>query len=292
MLFVTGTKRSGTSMWMQVLRAAGLPVIGTEFPRDWGEVIREANPGGFFESPLRMGVHFGTNPNPRTGAYLHPEDTTRHVVKVFVPGLIRSDLAFVWRVVGTMRPWREYAASLTRLYTLENEQRARPEGIAPAAHVAPELEWWAENYSLIGDHIRRRYPLHLVAYDEVLAEPERVIPETLSWLGTGDTASALAAVHGEYRTQERTAWEPHPAITPDIAALCDELYQRVRERAGLDEAFVDRLNATNATLRPVIREQMGATHKVERARRAELARRARADRAGGATDETPPEPAQ
>ena len=40
MLFVTGTKRSGTSMWMQVLRAAGLPVIGTEFPRDWGEVIR------------------------------------------------------------------------------------------------------------------------------------------------------------------------------------------------------------------------------------------------------------
>ena len=32
MIFVSGTKRSGTSMWMQVLRAAGLPVLGEAFP--------------------------------------------------------------------------------------------------------------------------------------------------------------------------------------------------------------------------------------------------------------------
>jgi hypothetical protein len=285
MLFVTGTKRSGTSMWMQVLRAAGLPIIGTEFPRDWGDVIREANPGGFFESPLRMGVNFTTNPNPKTGKYLHPADTTHQVVKVFIPGLIRSDLAFVRRVVGTMRPWREYAASLTRLYTLEREQRERPEGLAPPTYVAPELEWWAENYSLIGDHLRRRYPLHLVAYDEVLAEPERVIPETIGWLGVGDSELALAAIHKEYRTQQQVEWEAHAAITPDLASLFDELYQRVRERAGLDEEFVDRLNAANAVLRPVIRAEMEVADKAMRERRSERARHLREQAGGPASGE-------
>jgi len=34
-IVVTGTKRSGTSMWMQVLGAAGLPVVGDAFPADW-----------------------------------------------------------------------------------------------------------------------------------------------------------------------------------------------------------------------------------------------------------------
>ena len=35
MIIVTGTKRSGTSMWMQILAAAGLPVFGEAFPRSW-----------------------------------------------------------------------------------------------------------------------------------------------------------------------------------------------------------------------------------------------------------------
>ena len=73
MIIVTGTKRSGTSMWMQVMVAAGLPVIGEKFPRDWGEVFREANPGGFYESELMTGIYWETNPHPQTGAYLFPE---------------------------------------------------------------------------------------------------------------------------------------------------------------------------------------------------------------------------
>ena len=90
MIIVTGTKRSGTSMWMQVLAAAGFPTLGEAFPRDWGRTIREANPEGFFESPLRNGIYYATNPSPRTGAYLAPEATRRTVVKVFVPGLVKT----------------------------------------------------------------------------------------------------------------------------------------------------------------------------------------------------------
>ncbi len=271
MIFVTGTKRSGTSMWMQVMKAAGLPVLGSEFPKDWGEVIRDANPGGFFESRLRNGVHFGTNPHPETGEYIHPADSRGLVVKVFVPGLVRSDLAFVQRVVGTMRDWREYSASLTRLYALEAENRARPEYLPAQVYVPPELEWWAENYSLIADHLIRRYPLHLVAYDEVLTEPERVVRETFEWLGVGDADKALEAIEAGYRTQRGVDWPRHQSITDAHAETFDQLFACVREREPLTEAFIDRLNATNDALRPAITASMTAVAE-HRKRRAQLIR--------------------
>ena len=56
MIIVTGTKRSGTSMWMQILVNGGFPYIGEAFPKDWGLVIKDANPEGFYESTLAGGI--------------------------------------------------------------------------------------------------------------------------------------------------------------------------------------------------------------------------------------------
>ena len=125
MIVVTGTKRAGTSMWMQILVAAGFPHVGTPFPGNWGESIRDANPAGFYESLLRQGVFHATNPDPRTGRFVRPSQVERHVVKVFVPGLVRTDFGYIGRVLATMRPWREYVASLRRLFAIEDAWRAR-----------------------------------------------------------------------------------------------------------------------------------------------------------------------
>ncbi len=47
MLIVTGTPRSGTSMWMQILVAAGFEAIGEPFPGDWRALLASANPDGY-----------------------------------------------------------------------------------------------------------------------------------------------------------------------------------------------------------------------------------------------------
>ena len=121
MIVVTGTMRSGTSMWMQAMQAGGLQTVGAAFPEPWGERLREANPRGFYESKLLSGIYFGTNPDPATGAYLHPARSRRLVAKVFVPGLIRTDIAFLDRVLATVRPWREYAASIARMKAMDGD---------------------------------------------------------------------------------------------------------------------------------------------------------------------------
>jgi len=159
-IIVTGTKRSGTSMWMQALKAAGLPVLGEAFSGSWGESIRDANPKGFYESPFRQGVFYATNPDPKTGAYLRPEETKRVVVKVFVPGLIRTDIAYVDHVIATMRPWREYTRSIRKLYALEDAHTVM-QGVSQhmGGRVAP-----LHHFTVIPDHaitIGHRHCCHL-----------------------------------------------------------------------------------------------------------------------------------
>lgn len=256
MIIVTGTKRSGTSMWMDILQKAGLPILGEQFPVDWENKLKDANPGGFFESRLRDGINFTSNPDPNTGFYLSPSKHHGHAIKLFIPGLVRSDLAFVDRVIATIRPWREFSTSITRLRAIEDSHRPKDEPLP--VYLTPELEWWSENFTLIKDYACRLYPLHMVTYDSVMTDPERVINTVINWIGVGDAATASVAIKKEYRTQSNVSYTPHKAITDDIANLFDELYQKVHEGSNLSNEFLFRLNAANLVLLPIINEEIAS----------------------------------
>lgn len=260
-------------MWLQILIAAGFPAFGEAFPRKWESTIKAANPDGFYESTLRHGIYYRTNPHPRTGAYFFPEQVANHVVKVFVPGLIRTDRAFIGKVIATVRPWREYEASILRLYAMEDEKRdgKRPE---PPLRMPPTLEWWAENFGLIRDIATRRYPVHVQSYDGLLEEPEQVIRAALSWLGRGDVEKAVQAVKPENRTQRLVE---SASVAPEISDVFDRLYDTIRGGGGLTHDFIGTLNETNEKLAPEIRSHQ------ERIRQ-ELRRRRQARRTSGEPD--------
>ena len=258
-IIVTGTKRSGTSMWMQILIAAGFHAVGEAFPGPWAASIRQANPRGFFESKLRQGVYYATNPDPETGAFLHPAATQDHAVKVFIPGVVRSDMAYLHRVVATVRSWREYAVSVERLHALE-ESYGRAQGSSHAHErrgtLPPPVEWWFENYELIRDAAVRRYPLYLLTYDRLLRAPEREIAAVLRWIGKGDASAALRAVAPELRTQQKPAV---PAgLDEETLSLFDEFYQTIDDSRALPAAFIGRMNALHARMQ---REWKGAARR-------------------------------
>jgi hypothetical protein len=255
MIIVTGTKRSGTSAWMQILRAGGFPVVGAPFPGRWGESIRAANERGFYESRFRQGINWTTNPDPRTGAFVRPEEVTRHAVKVFAPGLARSDLAYIGKVVVTVRDWRDYAASIGKLNDMETAWQAanppadelgaretRGEQRVRGGRLSPVLEWWFQNYELMRDIVTRGYPVHALTYDRLLADPEREITGVLGWLGEGDVAAAVTAVAPELRR-----WR-HPEIAHDlpteVTRVFDDYLASVDSGKGLSEALVADMNAT------------------------------------------------
>ena len=293
MIIVTGTKRSGTSMWMQLLKAAGFPPIGDAFPRNWAKTIKDANPGGFWESELRRGIYYATNPQRKTGTYLFPQQTRRHAVKVFIPGLIKSDLAFIDKVVATVRPWRQYVRSLNRLYAMEREAQeaaGKDSGIDPLPPVfmTPVIEWWIENFSLISDIVTRRYPFYMVSYDAVLSSPDSTLRKVFEWLGDGDVEAAIAEVQPMLRTQGQDSDEEVDVgdleLGPEIVEVFDALYDLVLEQRPLDQAFVDRLNQTNEALDERIQQAVQQVTKAQRERRRLLEERRRRAGSTGTTD--------
>ncbi|MBC8067988.1 MAG: hypothetical protein IAG13_06605 [Deltaproteobacteria bacterium] len=251
MIVVSGTKRSGTSMWMHVLVAAGLPHIGERFPSGWGELLREANPDGFFESELVAGINYRTNPHPLTGAYLSPLQTREHAVKVFIPGLIRTDVAFLDRVVATVRGWRPFVASTRRLIALERERGTRPD---TQAVLPPALEWWTQNYALVRDLAIRGYPVHVVSYDSLLRDPSRVTAEVLAWVGVGDPERAAAVVRPELRSPGPDARDSDLAdgVEPEHLEVFDALHDAIDRELPLSPTLVDQLNRTDRALRPAV----------------------------------------
>ncbi len=242
MIIVTGTARSGTSMWMQILIAAGYTPIGEQYPRDWGTSLREANRGGFWESTLRDGINYQTNPNPKTGMYIRPDEVTRHAVKVFIPGLVRSDVAYLSRVVVTARHWREHTASVLRMQALEDAHWKRP----PPPRLDPAVRWFAQNFTLLGDLTLRGYPARICTYEDLLADPEQTLRPILEWIGDADLQAAIAAVRPDLRrtTDSPTPHEHHEGL--------EVLYQALRSGTPPDSAGRTLLASTYAAVLPQV----------------------------------------
>lgn len=104
---------------------------------------------------------------------------------------------------------------------------------------------------LIRDVSLRGYAIHVQSYDGLLADPERVISDTIRWIGHGDAKAAIARVKRQHRHFERPE---STSVDPDIAAVFDDLYTRVHERSGFPGSFVRKLNETNEKLKPLIAE--------------------------------------
>lgn len=295
MIIVAGTKRSGTSMWMQLLAAAGFPPIGDAFPRNWESTIKDANPAGFWESELRRGIYYATNPDPRTGAYLFPEQTRRHAVKVFIPGLIKTDGAFIDKVIATVRPWRQYVRSLGRLYEMEGEaKRAKRkndmETLPDPVYMPPVIEWWIENFSLVSDIVTRRYPFYMVAYDSVLTDPDNTVRDVFRWLGDGDVEMAIEQVQPALRTQDEDTDDETTLddvnLEPELIEVFDALYEVVRTREPLQQSFVNRLNEANQKLSSRIEAAMRETARAQLERKRVIQAR-RLGKNQGAEDPAP-----
>jgi hypothetical protein len=84
-----------------------------------------------------------------------------------------------------------------------------------------------------------------------MRDPERVIRDTIGWLGRGDATAALAIPKAQHRHFERP---PSDSVEPAVAEVFDELYAAVDERRELTNSLLLELNETNERLMPRLEE--------------------------------------
>lgn len=244
MIVVTGTKRSGTSLWMQLLSEAGYRFIGDRFPRNWAETLKVANPNGFYESELRRGIYHETNPHPRTGRYLPPEPTRELLVKVFVPGLVKSDVAFLHRTIASIRPWRDVTRSVRRMRHVEAEVFGWADNEVQPAYLPPEVEWLRENFLLVRDLRLRAYPHRVVPHLHLMTDPGRVLTAVLGFLdGPVERAPALAGQIDVGLHRHRGADEEPSVFTPRVVDHVDTWMAAVDDGRWDDREALSALEA-------------------------------------------------
>ena len=238
MIIVSGTERSGTSMWMQILSAAGLPMIAEAYPSDWAK-MSDANKSGFWESDFREGVYYKTNPDPINGVYWKAEDYRRYAVKVFCHGLIRTERAYIDRVLLTVRPWREFAESSKRLNRLDGTTTNLPLA----------LHWWCSNFFAIDDCAKRGYDMRIVTYDQIMADPEGTTRQVCEWLGGGDATAASAVVDSGQRTFDGCATtEPDFGFSQEFG----DFYEAASRSFDIGLPFINQMRKAHETILPAM----------------------------------------
>lgn len=198
-----------------------------------------------------------------TGVYLFPDESRSHAVKVFIPGVVKTELGFLDRCIATIRPWPEYAESLCQLHGHADAAEELDELRARPSELAPELQWWAEYFALIRDAATRRYPVHFQAYENLVADPARVLTRVFEWIGDGDVEAACKVVdptlhHHDVKSIERG----RPDIPPRCVETFELLYEAIANEVALSPALITRLNETHASLEPyyVAHQAMIAEH--------------------------------
>lgn len=240
MIIVTGTRRSGTSAWMQILEKGGFQVLGDAFPAHWREMLKAANPKGFYESTLVQGINYKTNPDPKSGAWLPPDKVTQIAVKIFADGLVKTDFAYIDKVIFTIRRWQDCEASQQRLNAIKSKL-PETNGADINTHRASRLPsgylWWKANFSLVRDIRTRGYPVAAVTYEALLANPEKVVGTVFKWLGAGDAVAAASAVDKSLQTQSRVRGEN---IDHAFDEVFDELYDTLCRKQEITAALYAR----------------------------------------------------
>ena len=186
-----------------------------------------------------------------------------------MPGVVRTKVSYLGRVVASMRDFREYEESRRRMWKMEDDsRREKHPDFEPPPRLEPLYEWWTCNYGLLVDGLRRKYPLRIWAYDTMLENPERTIGEALSFVGGGSLEGALRAVHPEHRTQRSPTTAA--SVEPKVAAVFDDLYLMVRLQRPLTHPMVTKLEAVNRTLLPRLKAEVARVAKLRAERRPQV----------------------
>jgi hypothetical protein len=201
-----------------------------------------------------QGINYHTNPDPRSGAWIPPQNVTDVCVKIFADGLVKTDYAYITRVIYTMRDWQECEASQVRMNEIKGADAGSGDADTNdqvAAQMPAGFLWWKANFSLVRDMQTRRYPVAVFSYADLLRNPQKMIGAAFDWLGKGDAAAALGAVEQSLQTQKKVSL---PDVEHGYGVVFDELYDTLCGQQQITSAFYDKLVQTDRRISQDIRD--------------------------------------
>lgn len=193
MFIVTGSKRSGCSLMMQLLDKAGIDFIGEKFPK---ECDRVKNPEGIYESAFyNMGLNNTTTP------WNHNEKQLLkyRAIKLSPVGLSRTDSEYIEKVILVIRHWKS------------------------CLQVSTPQEYFASYYSIIQSLVKRRLDVLTFDYDVLVDNAKDTCINLKKLIGVGRFDLAPSQIKKKLRTVDIKNY--NSVFPEEFCEILDKLYQ-------------------------------------------------------------------
>jgi hypothetical protein len=234
MIILTEAAARGSTTWVDVLRAAGVPVLGEALPSGWSEHARASAGPEFFAALRDQGLYFKTNPDPLHQTYLSSEEAAGFAMAASPNAILRTERAFLEAVVVSV---------------------PSPLAVADAGGPSALLLWWSDVFGMLRDASTRRFGLRLVTEAAVVRAPVETVEGVFGFLGLAPRESALEAACEVARGATARVRGPVAGETGLPASILDvfeELHARVDEGRGFDRPFLERVYAVHEAVKPFV----------------------------------------
>lgn len=210
MILVSGAKRTGTSLMMQLLEKAGFNVLGEKFPALWKGRNSHKNKEGYYESKfVDEGVRFSNCPFTPLGAELH-------AVKVFAHAISETDSQYIFKIILMVRDWREQEESYQRLLQTNK---------GPEVNYKPGYYYFYEYNEFFATLMRRNLPTIVVDYNDLLTNTKVNLGNLRGFLGVGRFDVASKQIKKKLKTvqENKTKYDNIP-----FHNFLDRYYQAIK----------------------------------------------------------------
>lgn len=253
MIIVTGAKRSGTSMMMQMAEEAGFHCQGEKYPKAWadrGAKVQDYNPDGFYEV-LGIVDNGANNLN-----MMHPPKSVEHdFIKIFSSGLPRTDGAYLEKVVLCIRDWRDQVRSWKALKAantlLKPKKEVKVSDINEHKNKYPDgYEWFYDYYQIVKDLVKRRYPLVVVDHDDLIDNTKKEVESLKAFFRVGRWDLAGKKVRKDLREKLDGI---DLVVSDELSAMLDSIYEGIKS-GQINQQLLNQMDAVEKIMAPKVNE--------------------------------------
>ncbi|MBC7172073.1 MAG: hypothetical protein H5U40_06600, partial [Polyangiaceae bacterium] len=112
MIVATGPTHAGEGAWVDVLRAAGVPILGEAIPSGWSDNAKAEVRPTFFAALREQGIYYKTNPDPFSQAYLDAPEAGLFALGMKTTAVLRTERAYLGHVIAAMPHFRSLGGAV------------------------------------------------------------------------------------------------------------------------------------------------------------------------------------
>ena len=228
---------------MSMMNEAGFPVLGSKFPLNWEEKRTEKNKDlEFPQNPSETGfwedMNIVDNGCNNVTMNINPENLKDHAAKIFFSGMIKTDLAYIDKVILCIRDCKSYTSSWEKVlsFNLKENNKKTEKYPYPIG-----TEFVCKYSILLKDYVKRKYKMIVIDYDQMLNDPEKICTNLKSFIGSGRFDLSKNLIDKKFNNHSNVSCSEKDEFAPGFFDFADNMHNSLKN-GNISAQFLENIN--------------------------------------------------